>query len=366
MKPSTAPTATSGSPSPDQPLQPVQQEMAALFDTEDPVRVEAARWHTCREQGCSPQQEAQFQRWLSASTAHGAAYARIEAGLAGLNAATPALRRNAASAAPATIQARGASGGSWWQRHMGARWRPRFNALALCCVMLLGCGLATLHWLGQRSFHQSFAVRQGERMELTLPDGTELALDSGTALEVTLLPQRREVHLTSGQAMFHVAHDSSRPFVVETGATRVTVLGTRFSVRRGNEDAVEVAVEQGHVMVTSTAPDHPAQANLLAGQTVQASASGLLGAVRDIDPASIAPWRRGLLHFTSTPLAQALQEFERYGPSHVFVRDPVVAAMQVGGSYRLDSPQAFAQTMPRILPVRLVQAPNGDIEIVRR
>lgn len=366
MKQSTAPTAASDLPPSDL---SGQQEMAAFFDAEDPARVEAARWHTCREEGCSPQQEAQFWQWLAASAMHRAAYAHIEAGLEGLKAATAARRRSDASVATDCATAIAAPEQGWWRR-LRPRWQPSINALALSCVMLIGCGIAALHWVGPHGLRQSFTVQQGDRMELTLPDGTELALDSGTTMEVNLLPQRREVHLTSGQAMFHVARDSARPFVVTAGTTRVTVLGTRFSVRRGNAgataDTVEVAVEQGHVSVTSTTPGDLQETHLYEGQAVQASASGILGAVTTIDPASIAPWRRGLLHFTSTPLASALQEFERYGPSHLVVRDPVVAAMPVGGSYRLASPQAFAEAMPSILPVKLVRAVNGDIEIVQR
>ncbi|MFS2055731.1 iron dicitrate transport regulator FecR, partial [Variovorax sp. CT11-76] len=76
-------------------------------------------------------------------------------------------------------------------------------------------------------------------------------------------------------------------------------------------------------------------------------------------------WREGRANFENTPLAQALAEFERYGPTGLTVRDPAVAAMRINGSFDLRQFGAFAKALPQVLPVRL-QPREGTTEIAPR
>ena len=104
---------------------------------------------------------------------------------------------------------------------------------------------------------------------------------------------------------------------------------------------------------------------LTAGQMVIADDTGHLGAVSVAPSGRIAPWRDGRISFDQTPLAQAIAEFERYGRTGLVVRDPAVAALPVGGSYSLRQWQRFAETLPQVLPVRLVR--RGEVtEVVAR
>jgi transmembrane sensor len=151
----------------------------------------------------------------------------------------------------------------------------------------------------------------------------------------------------------------------------VTVLGTRFAGRcrdcEGEAAEVDVEVEEGGVGVARAGPDGDAgAARLHAGQVVRVSSAGGLGPVAAVNPGSIAPWRKGLIRFASTPLAEAVREFERYSPVNLVIRDPEVAQMPVGGSYRAGNPAAFAQALPHILPVRLVRRDDGMTEVVRK
>jgi transmembrane sensor len=195
---------------------------------------------------------------------------------------------------------------------------------------------------------------------------------------VALYRDRRVTRLPRGQAMFVVARDPSRPFTVLAGPAKVTVLGTRFSVRRKGCDLgdaeTDVEVEEGHVSVAQTGIDGASDgsgrrldaAELRAGQAIQVSVAGGLGSIAAVNPRSIAPWRKGLLRFTSTPLSEAVREFERYAPVNLVISDPEVAAMPVGGSYQSGNPVAFAQVLAHILPVRLVRRDDGMTEVVRK
>lgn len=202
-----------------------------------------------------------------------------------------------------------------------------------------------------------------------------MLLDTATQAEVRLYRDRREVRLIDGQAMFTVHADASQPFHVLAGFTRVTVVGTRFSVRHtrsglGDGDT-RVAVEEGRVRVRRRVPDGDGAftdtselVELTAGQRVAADAGGRIGPVARLAVAAVAPWREGRVSFEDTPLSQALAEFERYGDTRLVVHDPAVAALRIGGSFELRHLATFAQVLPQMLPVRLQPQRDGTTEIV--
>ncbi|MFT3719246.1 FecR family protein [Pseudorhodoferax sp.] len=364
------------------------RELEEFFRQQDPVNVAAVDWHTRREQGLSAAGQEAFQQWLAASPAHAAAFEALDQGMAALrtipaeeaarvragHSATSSSEAPQPTPSPATgarpKRAHGRSGG--WPSLAAPT--PRRAWLAFCCVAVLAAGMGLYQWDQQRVvFSRDYAVERGQRQTVTLPDGTELAFDSETQAQVALYRDRREVRLAEGQIMFAVAPDSTKPFQVLAGPARVTVVGTKFSVRyrRTGMDAntVKVAVEEGHVRVADVRSPPPdgstAEVDLVAGQGLTVSADGAIGKVAEVAPGSVAPWRKGLVRFENTPLGDALLELERYGATGLTIRDPAVAAMPIGGTFQIGRPQAFAQMVTQILPVKLVQGAAGKTEIAR-
>ncbi|MDO5088117.1 MAG: FecR domain-containing protein, partial [Comamonadaceae bacterium] len=259
--------------------------------------------------------------------------------------------------------------------------------LALAAVASLVVGAGWQIWLRQPLFSHHYATARGQQQEIRLPDGSALHLDTATRANVTYYRQRREVQLTEGQARFSVQARPGQPFHVQAGPLRVSVLGTRFAVRHTQtglgQGGASVAVEEGRVRVTHITRATPPAAGattpgdseslhslssieLGAGQAIAIGADGQLGPVQRLPAASAAAWREGRVSFSGEPLAQALAEFERYGPTRLIIRDPAVAALRVHGSFSLHRVDAFARALPHVLPVRLQAAPGGQIEIVRR
>lgn len=363
-------------------------EFEAFLRTQDPIDVAATQWHTRREQGLDGTEEAEFQQWLSANPAHKIAFSHLDDSIQLLRKLPPERVAHLRSAAHAACtqhpdaQTDGRQADDRHQRQSRSSWIPgwlssaldiRATTVAFCCTAALAIGVGWHQWQKQPTFTQTFAAERGKRLDIPLPDGSELSLDSDTQVQIALYRDRREVHLTEGQAMFSVANDATRPFKVVAGSALITVVGTKFSVRyvtRGTSAGeVNVEVEEGHVKVVNTTPEDTGKANgsadLLAGQVVHLSPSGTLSEVTSIAPSNIAPWRKGFIRFASIPLAEALQEMERYGPTNLVIRNPDVAALPIGGSYRIDNPAAFARVLPQILPVRLVRQDNGKTEIVK-
>jgi len=362
------------------------RELEEFFRQQDPVNVAAVNWHSRREQGLTADEQEEFQQWLAASPTHAAAFQGLDHGVAALRAisAEEAARVRAGhsiTSSDGTVQpdpslktgagpkrARGWASG--WSSLVAPR--PRRAWLAFCCVAVLAAGIGWHRW-DQRVFSHNYVVERGQRQTVTLPDGTELAFDAETQAQVALYRDRREVRITEGQIMFSVAPDSTKPFQVLAGRARVTVVGTRFSVRyrRNGMDAntVTVAVEKGHVRLADAHSRQPdgsmAEVDLVAGQGLTVPADGAIGKVAEVAPGSIAPWRKGLVHFENTSLSDALLELERYGATGLTISDPDVAAMPIGGSFQIGRPEAFAQMVVQILPVKLVKGVGGKTEIAR-
>lgn len=360
----------------------LEAELAELSAAE----TQALRWLVRREDGLDAAAEAGFQAWLRADPAHLAAFADMAGawqgvdeipadGVARLRAGVPLLEAPAPSVVlpPAQRPARQAerAGRAGW-----FSWAPGALAAGVVVAVLGGGGLGWAHWQRQPVFSQHYASARGQQLETRLPDGSMLRLDTASQAEVTLYRQRREVRLPEGQVMFTVQGDKARPFDVLAGRMRITVVGTRFSVRYTpslGSQQVQVAVEEGHVRVAraDAAPQENGMpgadaVELTAGQTVAADAEGRLGPVGRVAAENIAPWRGQRVNFDNTPLAVAVAELERYGNTGLRVRDPAVAALRVTGSVDLRRIGDFARSLPHVLPVRLVPREGLDEVVATR
>ncbi|MFT3815617.1 MAG: FecR domain-containing protein [Acidovorax sp.] len=358
--------------------------------TQDPVLLQAALWATRRSEGLEADAEAEFQEWLRADPRHGEAYEEMEESLdpvrelpgdkiqalkAGLPQPAPADTKAPQAIRPPIYPARPASPGRRaWLTGIGSFFPQAATAMAV--VALVGGGwMGWDHYRSQPVFAKDYTTERGQRLNVDLPDGSKLEFDVATQAQVRLYRDRREVRLLEGQAMFSVHADPQQPFDVLAGAVRVTVVGTKFSVRHtaAGLDAGQtvVAVESGHVRVARmTSPGEAAAGaaglvELTAGQRVAADAAGRLQPVASITSDSVADWRRGRVSFNDIPLAQALAELERYGDTGLIVRDPAVGALRLGGSFDLREMRTFAQALPSLLPVRL-EWHGEQFEVVAR
>lgn len=347
--------------------QPAQAPTAPSTDTDDV----ALDWFVRRAGGSlDAADEAALQSWLAADSAHAAAFARHQDDWRILD-ALPAdgvrtLKQNLAddrTASAPTVPRRRA----WWRGL--ALWVPQAAVASVALSVVCGGYLAWNHWQQQPVFTQQFATGRGQQLEVALPEGSHLRLDTLTRADVTMYRDRREVRLPQGQAVFQVQGDAARPFDVLAGPLRITVVGTRFSVRHTPDvpgrEGVHVAVEKGRVRVVRATPSGGGESpvELVAGQQIFSDRAGLLGAVSVVPAAGIAPWRESRVSFDDVRLDQALAEFERYGPVPLTVREPAVAALRVTGTFNPRRPDNFARLLPRVLPVQLRER-EGGVEVV--
>lgn len=233
---------------------------------------------------------------------------------------------------------------------------------ALLGLAGLGAGgtLAWQQWCVYRDTQVQWALaalsQRGQFMRYTLADGSAMQLDAMSQAEVRYYAGRRVVQLSRGAAFFSVVRDEARPFIVEAGAVRATVLGTRFGVERlGPEagDAVLVQVESGRVRVE--APGMSPRM-LGAGEGLRLSADG------QVMPTAgqAASWREGELVFEGATLGQALARLSRYTRSDLHAT-PGAARLPLSGRVRIAQAGAWLDALPRAMPVQLQRQPGGEV-----
>lgn len=123
------------------------------------------------------------------------------------------------------------------------RWRRL--AIAASILVILGGTLTMLEFSAP-----VYTTAFGEQRSIQFEDGSTVELNSRSKIRVKYSKQERDVELIEGQALFHVAHDTSRPFIVAVGATRVRAVGTQFDVYKKSNGTV-VTVVEGRVAVYS-------------------------------------------------------------------------------------------------------------------
>ncbi|WP_110993483.1 FecR family protein [Pseudomonas sichuanensis] len=230
-------------------------------------------------------------------------------------------------------------------------------------VAIAALGLGWSGWQYQRlNHHEILQTTLGERRQFELPDGSHLELNSATRVDVAFSPGRRQVRLSQGEAMFIVAHDSSRPFVVGTAQGEVTVTGTRFDVRQ-DPGSTRVAVEQGSVRVQGTGGS---LAQLGAGQGSHIDTQGHVAAPYAIDANALTAWRQGKLVFDNAPLSEVVKEVSRYRAQPLKVAPGKVAGLRLSSTFSIDDPDALLRALPSILPVAIKQHPDGSSEIISK
>lgn len=221
-------------------------------------------------------------------------------------------------------------------------------------------------WLGWQhapwqGWTADYATAVGEHRTVTLPDGSRLTLNTGSAVDLAFGDLERRVRLLRGEVYVQTAPDAARdarPFVVETPHGRLRALGTRFAVRLLPADgatpaATRLTVQEHRVQVTA----HGGGASVIvqAGHGVQLSA-GRIDEMRAhaLQSADAAPgWTQGVLYADGQRLDDFLAELSRYRPG-VIRCAPQVAGLRISGAFQLADTDYVLAMLRETLPVQVV------------
>jgi transmembrane sensor len=322
-----------------------------MMDTRDcacgqtTVRDDAARWFVrLQEPAMDLKEYRRFEAWLDEHPQHRDEFQLLQ-GLWTAADLVPAKRLQALCETPPTHRRRS----------------PLVRYAVAASVAAVALGLGLFSGLNHpATYTAEFSTALGERRHVALPDGSVIDLNSRSRVQVRYEQDRRGVELTEGEAMFSVEHDSSRPFVVESGSGKVTVTGTRFDVRR-DLSQTRVAVEQGTVKVQGQGPD---VVSLTAGLGTQINAQGQVAAAYAVNPAELTAWRSGKLVFNNASLSEVAAEVSRYRDKPLTVANDNVGHLRLTSVFKSDNTDALLKALPSILPVAVRTLDDGSQEII--
>ncbi|MEW5716333.1 FecR family protein [Pseudomonas sp. SB113] len=289
---------------------------------------QAANWLTrLHDEEVSDAERQAFNAWCQADPRHGVAIERMRSLWGSLDTLPAQPARLALNRAFAPRRARGA------------------QVMGVLGIVLCG-------WLGLEHLPVWMADQRtgvGERRQIALEDGSQLQLNSNSAVDVKFDGHQRVIELLQGELWVDVAKDVQRPFVVRTDQGTATALGTRYLVKRAPDGTTVVTVIESTVAVEGDARE---------GVKVSAGQRSILDHGRAQPPEAIGnadpdAWTRGLLRVNDQPLSEVLQTLASY--RHGLLRfDPqALQNLRVTGVFKLDDTAAALSTLADNLPIQV-------------
>jgi len=292
----------------------------------------ASQWVMRREEpSWSPADQAELDEWLSQSDANKVAYWRLDHGWREAD----RIASLGAPLRPASTMRLGLT--SWKPLALAAAVLAAFTIFLLQLPGLLPGGSA-------QAGMERFETPIGGHKLVTLVDGSRIELNTQTAIQASVNDRVRSVWLQRGEAFFSVAKHQGQKFVIYAGPRTVTVLGTKFSVRRSGNDVV-VAVLEGRVQVETSQAGAGQKSTLTSGEVAIARDRETLIAQSPSAVQQQLAWRAGMLELEGTTLAAAAAQFNRYNPKQLVIEDPEAARTIIAGSFVARNVDAFARLL---------------------
>jgi len=202
----------------------------------------------------------------------------------------------------------------------------------------------------------------GPNTRLTLQDGSKVVLDTNSAVETEFTPEHRSIHILRGRVFFQVAHDRSRPFIVNTDKVAVTATGTQFSVTI-DDGRDTVRMMEGSVVATSLEGDTTVQLPLAAGKSLDVAPGGRWTVMssdnRDLD------WINGRLTFRNARLAEIAAEVNRYSSTKIVFADARTADGRLNAVLKVGDIDTFLSSVQQ-MGLAKVKARTDELVVLDR
>jgi transmembrane sensor len=181
--------------------------------------------------------------------------------------------------------------------------------------------------------NQVVKTGNGQRTHVTLPDGTQVAINSDSELQYpTTFPDTLRQVFLRGEAYFIVAKNAARPFIVRTGHSETRVLGTVFNLKAYPAE-ITTTLEVAEGRVTFSNLDRAGEADtLLANQQIVLH-NGALQAKTEISASRASAWQKGILIFNNLTLAQIAVELERWYGIQVDIQSDALKNQRYTGTF---------------------------------
>jgi transmembrane sensor len=312
----------------------------------------ATDWLVRSEAGLTAAERAEFERWQAADS-HRAALVRARQAWSMLD--RPRL----------------AGRDQEMVRALGARaTRRRRRRLSIAAAALAAVVVFALQWnppqVAEAWPATAKLIVPEKRM---LSDGSIVELRAGAEIAVDYSAPFRRVALRAGEALFHVAKDSTRPFVVSASGVEVRAVGTAFLVAKSSSQ-IEVVVTEGRIgLDRMSAANRPATAFADAGQRgrVDLASDAAAPEIEVISAADIAArldWREPRVAFTNAALSDAVAIMNKHSALRLVIADAALGAIPVNGVFRLGNSEAMVRLLENGFGVQAIR--SGETVSLRK
>ncbi|MEM6536752.1 MAG: FecR domain-containing protein [Pseudomonadota bacterium] len=355
--------------------------MSAAHTNEDAdrVRLEAYEWRVRKSSGEMTSSEATaFEEWLNANPTHEDAFDRATT----LWASYGALNRQ--NVDPALFET-GFAGKLRLALHdllspkSTSVWRPAavvsgFVAAVFALVFLVqpvpDAGVTEIEYAPVVANHRTSV---GDIREVTLSDGSLVTLGPSTEINVSMSESMRRIDLLGGAAVFDVASDKERPFVVHADDFSARALGTVFDVRN-NGGVVRLSVAEGKVeagypvSTKNILQGVNAKQRLQAGQRISSNEIDGLSKVGSFRQETFASWRDGRLRYVGAPLSEIIADANRYIDQPIKIDNGLNAIIKSKATFafNVDDVEGMLEALPALFPVEVDRSEQGTVTIRAR
>ena len=334
---------------------------------DDPVAQAAVEWLARRDRGLTAPESHELLAWLAADARHREEFDRMAAGFRSMD----GMRSVAKLADEA----------DWIFRRAKARQARRRTLLRGAWVAAAAAAVALGAFFFTRApstLQPTYEVIASTARTLNLPDGSTVQVNGDSVIEPAFTAGERRVRLVSGEALFTVAHDASRPFYVEAGRVSVRAVGTAFNVRLGEKE-VEILVTEGKVRVDDRAAGHSLLSasapsdefpllrqgeSVVVDLTAPVSQPAEVRAVVASEIEQKLSWQSTRLVFEETPLAEVVNLFNRYNAQQLALADDVLRARTITGKFNADQLDAFVRLLEGSAIVRAVREDGQPTQLI--
>lgn len=268
----------------------------------------------------------------------------------------------------------------------------------LAASIVIAClGAGVLAWLNRGP---DYSTGIGEQRSITLADGSTIDLNARSRIRVRFSEHERDIDLLEGQALFHVAKDKERSFVVRSDGAAVRAVGTEFDVYQ-KKSGTTVTVVEGRVSVFDTAGivelahkgspgtsglGHPLGDNseavpgpaagtaqlttdrhavfLSAGQQLTVTPM-VISQPAPANVAAVTAWTQHRLVFDSATLSDVAEEFNRYNTRQLIIEDSRLSNIHISGVFSSVDPALFLRFL-RAQPEISVEEKDKEIRVSKK
>jgi transmembrane sensor len=210
-------------------------------------------------------------------------------------------------------------------------------------------------WPSFAELTADYRTATGEQRQIALAGGMSIEMSAETSIAVrSAAPDARHVELIAGEAAI-LASEASGPVIVTAGGGHSIASEASFDVRYIGATVCVTCLEG-----TLRVEQGDAAQSLQPSQQLLYSARGMSG-IRVVDPAVVTAWRDGFLVFHATPLAEAIEEINRYRPGKIILVDDALGQRLFNARFRIANVDEVVDQIRQVFGARITSLPGGIV-----